>query len=195
MLNRASRILLTQVVIAISLTACNSYTSHQKIITQMPSKWSVMTPDKPNMCVPINDEFFIIGMGNLGQGSKLVEARLDASLGHTYPTMNMPESVKISTDESAKRLTMYFVQPIDRSYIVSITCENGWWKLIQETGKQYMGDGGQIDEATRTILLSSSTDGALIVHVMADYVDSSLVVLKQHRFRESWGKYESKNKR
>jgi len=60
----------------------------------------------------------------------------------------------------------------------------------QRVSNEYTGDGGKIDELTSTTMIATSSDDALIVHVQVDVVDSSLVLIKQHEYTESWAKYE-----
>jgi hypothetical protein len=191
MVIRDLKIFLAQLVLMIGVTACAGHGANQKPATEMPSGWAVSVQDKPDVCTPIDDEFVVEGLSYRGQDSELVQSRLDADLGYPYPASSKPNRVKVSTHNSAKKLTILFGAPVNKSVSVFVNCEDGWWKFVQNASNEYTGDGGKIDELTSIILLAKSPDGGLIVHVSADVVDSSLVILKVREYGESWSKYEA----
>jgi hypothetical protein len=174
-----------------SVVGCASSTDHIKNGNSMPEGWSVIVPPDLKVCVSINGDYQILGLGKLEQESPLTETRLDVALGHTFPSSRMPKRVRISVEEGTNILNFQFGEPVNQGFSESMSCSNGWYTFEQSRTDQYVGDGANLDYANRILELGKANDGNLIVHLILEAQFSSFSVLKSHEVREIWSKYET----
>ena len=172
------------------LVGCTVTTKLNEGGNSIPDGWSTAIANAPEECVSIDGDYQTFGLGKFNEGEGLTQARLDAALGHAFPSEKIPEQVSISLHKETDSLNIQFGQPANRGFSTPVICTNGWYKFEKRLTNQYLGDGATLDYSISKIELGKSADGDLILHLSLDIQSSSFLILKSRDIRESWSRYE-----
>lgn len=173
-----------------SLAGCVGSKDSGKARNSMPASWSIVVPVESKTCASIDGVYKILGLGKFKEGAALTEMRLDAALGHTFPTSRIPKQVSIAIEKRTNTLNVQFGDPANLEHSERISCSQGWYVFKQRQTDQYVGDGAKLDYSLRKVELGKESDGSLIVHLILEGQFSSFAVLKSHEVTETWSKYE-----
>jgi len=190
MLTKDIQLVVIEGFLICSLIGCTVTKNNNEDGNSMPESWFPVIANALDECVPVDGVYQTFGIGKYEEGEELVQARLDVALGHAYPSDRIPRRVSISLRRKTDMINIQFGQPINRSFLMPMSCSNGWFKIEQKQTNQYVGDGTTLDYLNRDIELGKTVDGDLIVHLTLEGQFSSFMALKSRDLRESWSKYE-----
>lgn len=176
--------------LTLSLTGCAGVKSNAIEELPMPNRWSVETAGTMGACPGIDGNYQVHGWGRDSEGAPLMQTRLDATLGHAFPSSSLPEQIKIAVDESSKSIVIHFGHPVNKSISEPSECSEGWYRVVQNEVDQYVGDGTNLDYSIRHIDLGRSVEGSLIVHLRLEAQFSSFLFFKSKEKSDIWSIYE-----
>ena len=190
MVTKDIRLAMLLVFLTYCLVGCTATTNLNENGNSIPDGWSTAIAHTSEECVSIDGDYQTFGVGKFKEGEGVTQARLDAALGHAFPSDKIPEQVSISLDRETGSLSIQFGHPVNRGFSTRASCSKGWYKFEKRLTNQYLGDGATLDYSISEIELGKSAGGDLILHLSLDIQSSSFLILKSHDIRESWSRYE-----
>lgn len=193
MINSRSFISSLLCCLIIGVVGCTASTNSEKLEIEMPAEWSTLIFSEEKFCTSIDHGFLNLGVRKVSKDFPLQEVRLDATLGHTFPTNNIPKLIYFSAGKVENILNIMFGEPVNVGISEAIKCSNGWFYFDNEQVDKYVGDGTTLDYSSRRVEFRLASDGSLLVHVMAKAQFSSLIFHKSQVIEEYWSKFDQRS--
>lgn len=101
-----------------------------------------------------------------------------------YPLQPRGVTLLVDPAEMTLRVTVIGEGAV-REWSTRYECRDGWMHVLDNQGKQYLGDGVMQLWSERDVLLTSDVDGNLIAHTVGESEDRAFLI--KHRSRgEGW---------
>jgi len=102
-----------------------------------------------------------------------------------YP--RLPNRVRLAAEPANMTLQVTLVgDDVTREWSTGFECEDGWMRIRDYQGKQYLGDGVTQKWAKKVVWLAVDVNGNLVAHVIGDAEDKTFLGGRHRSGGEDW---------